>query len=146
MNLRQHAILAKRLIDAVGGVKTAEHVGRLKSTMLYRAQDTNDVYCLPVDVMCALEAEAGQPLYSRAISQAAPDVTGCADLTGGAISLGADAAQLAACVHSALADGTVSNIERDDLFGRLTTIRATLSAIEAELGREPTSLTVVPRS
>ena len=142
MNLRQHSILAKRLITAVGGVKMAEHVGRVKSTQLYRAQDTSSPYCLPADVIVALETEAGEPLYTAAMIQAAPDMKGCADLMGGAITLGADASGLAVNIHQALADGRLSNLERDDLFTRLATIRAGLQSIEVELGRKE-GLTVI---
>ena len=137
MNLRQHTTLAKRLIDAVGGVKNAEHVGRIRSTQLYMAMDPDSPYCLPADVIVVLEREAGIRIYSDAMHRAAPDGPGCSDLPGATLDLSADATELARAVHRALADQVLSPNERQDIDARLQPLIETINAIRAEVGQDP---------
>ena len=133
MNLRQHTILARRLIKAVGGPKIAEHVGRVNKTQLYMAQDFDKPYCLPADVIVALEAEAGTRLYSAAMRRAAPAPEGCSDLLGEAIGLGASASSLAQDIHVALEDGILTPNERERIMIQLQPLAETIAAIRVEV-------------
>jgi hypothetical protein len=72
-----HALLARDLIAACGGLdEAASASGRLKRSRLAEFQSVNSGAFMPADVMAALEAYCGKPIYSAAIAAALPSAAG----------------------------------------------------------------------
>ncbi len=79
---RMHALLARELIAACGGLDEAAGACRLKKSRLSeccQAQapepDGPNAY-LPIDVVAELEAYCGRPIYSQALVDARPSAPG----------------------------------------------------------------------
>ncbi len=75
MDARQHALLARQLIDECGGPEkiVLEGICRFKgTTWLYKFRDAASASFMPADVMADLEAYCGKPIYSRALVDARP--------------------------------------------------------------------------
>jgi hypothetical protein len=136
MNQRQHALLAKQLVDKVGGVKTAAHITELGKTAIYRACDPNDSYALTMPRVVALENYAGTALYSKACAAALTTAPVDLDLTHESMDLNVFAATLSRNTHAALADGRLSNRERDQLSVQLHQVVQTAHAMLAEIGAD----------
>jgi len=68
----RHAWLARRLIDACGGLSAAEGVCRLAKSRLSEFQQPAGGSFMPADVIHDLEAYCGEPLYSRELVAARP--------------------------------------------------------------------------
>lgn len=72
MNHRRHADLARRLIEACGGLEEAATACRVKKSQLSAYQNPHEPSTMPADVMHDLEAYCGENLYSREIAEARP--------------------------------------------------------------------------
>ena len=133
MTPRRHALLARNLIAACGGLEEAEAACRLSRSSLSNAQNVHHDYFLPVDVVADLERYAGDAPYSRAMMDAQDTAAGNGDLVGESIDVNAKTAVLSSHVHHALADGCLTPSERDQLTGIVDGIKNALSRIEADL-------------
>jgi len=76
VNARMHALLARELIDACGGLDEAVGACRLQKSRLSECQNPDrppdQPAYLPADVIADLEAYCGKPLYSRVLAEARP--------------------------------------------------------------------------
>lgn len=72
MNAQRHALLARRLIEACGGLEECEPACRVKRSRLSEYCDPKSGAFMRADVMADLEAYCGEPVYSRAIAEARP--------------------------------------------------------------------------
>jgi hypothetical protein len=65
MNAIQHALLARALIDANGGVDACcKPVTRVERSQLYAYRDPNAGAFMPADIIDTLERRCGNPVYS----------------------------------------------------------------------------------
>ncbi|WP_312687247.1 hypothetical protein [Brevundimonas nasdae] len=65
MNVKQHALVAKALIDANGGVDACcKPTTRVERSALYAYQNEKSGLFMPADVIDALETRCKNPLYS----------------------------------------------------------------------------------
>ena len=107
---REHARLARELIEACGGLEEAAQACRVRKSALSGYQNASDPSTMPADVMDALEEYAGQgPTYSGAIAERRmfpQKVTGC--LKELAFDLAQESMDVVGAVRSALADGSLS--------------------------------------
>lgn len=70
---RMHALLARKLIAACGGLDEAAGACRLNKSRLSECQTPGEEPAfLPADAVADLEAYCGQPIYSRALVDARP--------------------------------------------------------------------------
>lgn len=69
---RRHASLARRLIDACGGLDEATAACRVGKSTLSTYQNPAETAFMPADVMADLESYCGEPIYSRALFEARP--------------------------------------------------------------------------
>lgn len=72
VNAQRHALLARRLIEAGGGLEECAAACRLKRSRLAEFSDPKSGSFMPADVMADLEAYCGEPIYSRAIAEDRP--------------------------------------------------------------------------
>lgn len=72
MNAQRHALLARRLIKACGGLEESEGACRLKRSQLSNFQDPRSGHYMPMDVVADLEAYCGEAIYSGAIAGERP--------------------------------------------------------------------------
>lgn len=107
---REHARLARELIEACGGLEEAAQACRVRKSALSGYQNASDPSTMPADVMDALEEYAGQgPTYSGAIAERRmfpQKVTGC--LKELAFDLAQESMDVVAAVRAALADDRLS--------------------------------------
>ncbi|MBS0363698.1 MAG: hypothetical protein JSR98_20170 [Proteobacteria bacterium] len=95
MNRRRHATLSRLLIEACGGLAEAAGVCRVGKSQLSDYQNPQGEGFMPADVMVALEAHCGQPIYSRAIAEANP----AREAGAGLLAEACDAVELASGVQ-----------------------------------------------
>ena len=129
---REHARLAKELIEACGGLEEAASACRVRRSALSGYQSPGDTSCMPADVMDALEEYAGQgPTYSGAIAERRmfPKVTGC--LKELAIDLAKESMDVVCTVRDALADGRLSTNDLDAIASAEREVEETLERIKA---------------
>ncbi|WP_420478262.1 hypothetical protein [Brevundimonas sp. FT23028] len=112
---REHARLARELVDACGGLEEAANACRVRKSALSGYQNPEDPSTMPADVMDALEEYAGQgPTYSGAIAERRMfpvKVTGC--LKELAFDLAQESMDVVTAVREALADGNLSANDLD---------------------------------
>lgn len=112
---REHARLARELIDACGGLAEAAEACRVRKSALSGYQTPEDPSTMPADVMDALEEYAGQgPTYSGAIAERRMfpvKVTGC--LKELAFDLAQESMDVVSAVREAMADGKLSPNDLD---------------------------------
>jgi hypothetical protein len=136
---REHARLARELIEACGGLEEAARACRVRKSALSGYQNAEDASTMPADVMDALEEYAGQgPIYSGAIAERRmfPTPVGClADL---ACELSEQSLQTQGVIRRALADNRLTPREIDqiaeaerDAEEALERLKAARRAVEA---------------
>lgn len=112
---REHARLARELIDHCGGLEEAAGACRVRKSALSGYQNPEDPSTMPADVMDALEEYAGQgPVYSGAIAERRmfpTKVTGC--LKELAFDLAQESMDVVTAVREALTDGSLSPNDLD---------------------------------
>lgn len=79
MTPREHARLARLLIRACGGLEEAAGACRVGKTSLSNYQNPHLGDFIPADVMADLEEHCGEPIYSRALFEARPEVAQARD-------------------------------------------------------------------
>ncbi|WP_404415474.1 hypothetical protein [Brevundimonas vesicularis] len=131
----EHANLARRLIEAVGGLERASRLCRVNATVLSNYQNPNmPGVSMPADVMSDLQVAAGTALYSDAqAAEVDRPQTMVADPMHHACGLVKEAADVLGAVQTSLSDGNVSaadfsNCDRElaDLEERIAILRAGL--------------------
>ncbi len=131
----EHANLARRLIEHVGGLKKAANLCRVGESDLSLYQNPNRPdRIMPADVISALQGNGGTTLYSDAQrAEVDAPVTIVADPMHHACGLVKEAADVLGAVQVSLSDGTVSaadfsNCDRElaDLEERIAILRAGL--------------------
>jgi predicted ATPase with chaperone activity len=110
-----HARLARRLIEACGGLEEAAQACRVSKSKLSDYQNPMVGLFMPADVMFDLEAYAGEPSYSRALFEARPEGPPTSDLMKEAAEATEAVARLQGAVRKALDDGDLSPNEADRL-------------------------------
>lgn len=138
---REHARLARELIDACGGLREATTACRVRKSVLSGYQNPEDPSTMPADVMDALEEYAGHgPTYSGAIAERRmfPKVTGC--MKELAFDLAQESMDVVTAVREALADGRLSTNDLDaiataerDAEEALERVRAVRRSAEAAI-------------
>jgi hypothetical protein len=144
MDRKQHAWLARQLIEACGGLKEIEAAGvcRLKRSRLSEYQDPigragiAEAY-MPADVLADLELYCGKPIYSRGLLEAHPGHVDTEGLLSEACSTTEAAAELQKTLRKALADpGRLSRAARQHIGTLLATVDQELREVTAEAARE----------
>jgi hypothetical protein len=115
MNAKRHALLARLLIEACGGLHEAAAVDdcRLRPSRLANFQDPNAGSFMPADVVAALEAYCGRAIYSQAIADERPSASDLSDLADEACSLVEAAADLQELVRRHRAGDPLNAHEKD---------------------------------
>lgn len=72
MNSRRHANLARQLIERCGDLDEAADACRVGRSNLSDYQNPHKPATMPADVIFALEAYCGEPIYSRALFESRP--------------------------------------------------------------------------
>lgn len=72
MNNLRHASLARQLIERCGDLDEAARECRVGRSNLSDYQNPHKPLTMPADVIFALEAYCGEPIYSRALFEARP--------------------------------------------------------------------------
>lgn len=130
MNRRQHARLARQLIEAAGGLIEAASACRVGKSQLAEYQSPHGEGFMPADVIADLEAHCGTPIYSRALFEARPEAGEARDLKEETCEAVEAAADLMRDVRLATIDGRLTATERD----RLARVHARATAELAEVG------------
>lgn len=135
LNAIEHAYLARRLIDAVGGLERAAGICRVSAGVLSSYQNPSRPECfMPSDVVSALQIAGGDALFSRAqIGEVDQVETVIADPMHHACGLVKEAAEALGAVQAAMSDGSVSpsdfaacDRELADVEERIAILRAGL--------------------
>ena len=138
MNRATICLLTEKLIEACGGPQRAAAVCRVSDKHLYRYRDPASDCMMPVDVMIALEREAGAPVMSKALFEAAPKPDGARCIRDEAMEAVEAAADVLQGVRLATVDGEITPRERADILRRATVARAqiddVIDAAEREAG------------
>lgn len=115
MTPREHARLARALIDACGGLDEAAANCRVSRSKLSDYQNPNVGLFMPSDVMDCLQEYCGKPIFSDAMSAkfAAPVVNG--DLLPAACEVTESASALMSFTRQASADGKFTPRELDEI-------------------------------
>lgn len=140
MTPREHARLARELIDHSGGLDEASRACRVSRAVLSSYQNSERPECfMPADVMDALEEYAGQgPIYSGAIAERRMFPTPIGSLAEIACELSEQSLETQGLIRRALADGRLSRREIDiiaraerDAEAALERLKSARRAIEA---------------
>lgn len=131
---RWHAMHARRLIAACGGLDESAGVCRVQKSQLSDYQSPHVEAFMPADVIADLEAYAGEPLYSRALVGELPDAP-ARSLTDEVCDVVESAADLQRLVRRAMADGQLTPAERVALLRAHADTLEELSQVGAELAR-----------
>lgn len=115
MNRRQHARLARQIIEACGGLIEAASACRVGKSQLADYQSPHGDGFMPADVIADLEAYCASPIYSRALFEARPDQALSRDLKEEACEAAEAAMTLQSKIRLAAADGVLTPREREAL-------------------------------
>lgn len=115
MNRRVHALAARRLIAACGGLVEAAAACRVGKSQLADYQAADGVGFMPADVMADLEAYCGTPTYSRMLVEARPAGPETQDLAREACDAAEAAGRLQRGARLASDDGDLTERERREL-------------------------------
>ena len=115
MTPRQHAHLARQLINACGGPQEAAAACRASDTSLSRYQTPDAGAFMPADVMADLEGYCGQPVYSRALFEARPACSDASDLVKEGCEAAEAGVDLQREIRLTAADGIITPRKRQRL-------------------------------
>ena len=115
MNRRQHARLARQLIEACGGLVESSGVCRIGKSQLGDCQNPHGEAYLPADVIFDLEAYCGKPIYSRAMFEARPETVAAMNLIDEACGAAEAAMRLQTTVRLAAQDGELTPNEVEQI-------------------------------
>lgn len=130
MNAKRHAQLARLLIQARGGLRTAAARCRVRISMLSKYCDDASGCFMPADVIADLEA-GGEPIYSRALADASAGAGSVQDLLSEIFQTQEAAAFLQIVGRAALADGVITSEERRALNGVLSALESQTLKVRA---------------
>lgn len=129
---REHARLARELIDACGGVGEAARACRVGKSTLSTYQNPHEAATMPADVMDALQVYANRgPIYSEALSEGHGSVAATGCLKELACDLAQQSVDVMATVRAALADGRLSPRELDSIAEAEREAEAALDKLRA---------------
>ena len=129
---REHARLARELIDHCGGLEEAAGACRVRKSALSGYQNPEDPSTMPADVMDALEEYAGQgPVYSGAIAERRIFPTPIANLSELSCDLSEQSLQVQALIRKSLADGQLSPRELDQIAEAEREVEEALNRLKA---------------
>lgn len=129
---REHARLARELIEACGGLEEAARACRVRKSALSGYQSANDPSCMPADVIDALEEYAQQgPTYSGAIAERRMFPTPVANLADVACELSEQTLEVQGLIRRALADGRLTPREVDQIAAAEREAEAALERLKA---------------
>jgi uncharacterized membrane protein YebE (DUF533 family) len=130
-----HSTQSRRLIRLVGGVEAAASICGVSAQLMSNYQNAGQRAFMPPQFIEALEREAGQPVYSSALSNlvtVAPSRSMLCDAMDAARIAGGLPQQ----VHEALSDGRIDEAERRALLAAVDQLRAEADAVAASLSLE----------
>lgn len=142
MNGRQHALVARQLIRACGGLREAvraleDSSGRvIKRSRLQEFTDPRAAAFMPADVINALEAYCGQAIYSRALAEDRPTDVAGEDLADEACRTAEDASDLQRMIR--LAGKTVTQLtaaQTDEVLTEAMKLQDDVAALIATLSK-----------
>lgn len=129
---REHARLARDLIDACGGLEEAARACRVNRSALSGYQTPHDPSCMPADVIDALEEYAGRgPTYSGAIAERRLFPMPAANLADLACELSEQTLAAQGLIRRALADGRISPREIDEIASAERNAESALDRLKA---------------
>lgn len=115
MTPREHARLARLLIDACGGLDEAAANCRVSKSKLSDYQNPNVCLFMPSDVMDCLQEYCGNPIFSDAMSSRFAEPVLAGDLTAAACEVTEAASLMQRRVRDATADKQLTPRELDEL-------------------------------
>ena len=133
MNRRAHALHARMLIAACGGLEEAAHRCRVGKSQLGDYQSPHGEGFMPADVIADLEAYCGERVYSRALYEVDGQTVSGADLTDEVCEASEAVIGLQQAVRAATRDGQITPRERGDLARRYEIARRELADVGALL-------------
>jgi len=142
MNSRQHASLAKRLIDACGGLAEASENCRVNKSVLSDYQCPHKSSTMPADVMLDLQGYCGEPIYTNALVRASDPVLASADVETDSLSALEHMAHFAKEYRKAKSDGLITAQEERSLAPTLANLRHLLDGIDAGVVSGPVAVRV----
>lgn len=113
---RQHALLARTLIERCGGLAEASAACNTSKGVLSTYQNPDEHSTMSARVMADLEAYCGEPVYSRALFEARPASTLATDVLAEVCDSVETAADLMKQARAAAADGKITPRERAQLL------------------------------
>lgn len=139
---REHARLARELIEACGGLDEAAATGSRSKSKLSDYQNPNMPACMPADVIDCLQSYCGRPIYSEGLSACftAPVVVG--EIVPTACRITEGAAVLQALSRQHMADGRLSPREIEDLAKAMSGVEGELDQARAILRAHETRPTL----
>lgn len=142
----EHAALARRLIDNLGGPKRAAKHCRVGESDLSLYQNPNRPdRIMPADVISALQIVSGSTEYSDALSAEVDQPTHVsADPLHQACGLIRDASEALIAVERAVADGLITNVEFAVCETELAELQARIPIVIAGLRARMRTATVQP--
>lgn len=118
MNAKRHALLARQLIAARGGLINSAAICRVKRSTLARYTDAASGYFMPADVIHDLESY-GEPTYSRALAESRPGAAGGKSLLTEIFEATEAAAKLQVTGRHAFEDGKLSAAEKAEIGAQI---------------------------
>lgn len=115
MNRRAHALHARLLVEACGGLEEAAQRCRVGKSQLSDYQSPHGEGFMPADVLADLEAYCGHRVYSRALFEVDAQVVSKADLKDEACEASEAVIALQHAIRLATRDGVISPREREGL-------------------------------
>lgn len=132
LSRREHARLARELIEHCGGLEEAANACRVRKSALSGYQNPEDASTMPADVIDALEEYAGQgPVYSGAIAERRIFPTPIANLSELSFELSEQSLQAQALIRKSLADGQLSPRELDQIAEAEREVEEALNRLKA---------------
>ncbi|SFS42647.1 hypothetical protein [Brevundimonas viscosa] len=129
---REHARLARELIEACGGLEEAASACRVKKSALSGYQTAHDPSTMPADIIDALEEYAQQgPIYSGAIAERRMFPVPAGNLADLACELSEQTLEAQALIRRALSDGQLTPREIDAIAAAERDAEAALDRLKA---------------
>lgn len=123
------------LIAACGGLEEAAGACRVRKSALADYQAPGGEGFMPADVIAALEAHCGQPIYSRALFEGLPEAAEAQCLKEEAFEATEVVADLQRKIRLATSDGVITPAEQDELTRDFERARGALAEVGAQLNR-----------
>jgi hypothetical protein len=132
VTLREHARLARELINACGGLDECVSNCRVSKANLSRYQNPHEDCFMPADVIADLETYCGRPIYSGALfDRFEQPKAAVGDLKDAACALTEEVADVQRLAREVVADGKVTPRESDRLDAEIREAKAALARLEA---------------